>query len=137
MARINETIMDIVNVPQGWTLTSAFSTDMNWIGLPGYLNEAFNITDRDNKDHKVGSVGKIDNLYMLFVKDSSYDNPEWSALVCSLQKLANKVEKKHIKKLAMPKICTGKNGFSWEDDVKPLIDFVFSDVDVDIMICTQ
>ena len=60
---------DIFTIPQGFTLASAFSTDMNWIGLPGEFNVNYMITKRDNKEHEVGSVAKIDNLYMMFVKE--------------------------------------------------------------------
>lgn len=133
---INELNMSIEDVTQGYTLAAAFSTDMNWVGLPGFLNELFNITERDNKEHKVGSVAKIDNLYMLFVKESSYDAPQWSALEESLTKLAEKIVKKKIKNLAMPRICSGKNGFLW-DDVKQMIDEIFYDIDVNILICYQ
>ena len=136
MAIIVEKDMDIVNVPQGYTLAVAFSTDRNWIRLPGLIDEAFNINDRDENEYKVGDVGKIDNLYMLFVKESSYDAPIWSALEKSLNKLAKKVEKKNIKNLAMPKICCGKNGFDWEE-VECLIEEIFCDVDVNIMICSR
>ena len=133
---INELNMNIKDVPQGYTLASAFSTDMHWVGLPGFLNHLFYITERDDKEHEVGSVAKIDNLYMLFVKESSYDAPQWSALKDCLIKLANKVDKKLIKHLAMPRICSGKNGFLW-DDVKQMIEEIFYDIDVDILICYQ
>jgi O-acetyl-ADP-ribose deacetylase (regulator of RNase III) len=74
---------------------------------------------------------------MLFVKESSYDRPMWDALRTSLTKLAKKVKKKNIKKLAMPKICCGKNGFDWED-VRDLIVDVFSDNDdLEIVICCK
>ena len=134
MASIREVNMDISAVPQGWTLAAAFSTDMKGLGMPGLMDSLFNITDRDTKIHKVGSVSKIDNLYMLFVKESSYDAPTWSALEESLTKLANKVVKKGVKKLAMPRICSGKNGFLW-GDVCDMIEDIFHDVDVEIMIC--
>ena len=134
--RINEINIDIAEVSQGYTLAVAFSTDMNWIGLPGYMNSLFYITERDDKEHEVGSVSKIDNLYMLFVKESSYDNPSWSALEGCLTKLSNKIVNKKIRKLAMPKICCGKNGFQW-DDVKQMIEEIFYDIDVEILICCQ
>ena len=134
MANIREVNMDISTVPQGWTLAGAFSTDMEWIGMPGLMNDLFDITERDTEEHEVGSVAKIDNLYMLFVKESSYDAPMWSSLEDCLTKLAKKVSKKGIKKLAMPRICSGKNGFLW-DDIHQMIEEIFYDVDVDIMVC--
>lgn len=134
MANIYEVNIDIENVPQGFVLASAFSTDMKWIGMPGLMNSLFNITERDTEEHEVGDVSKIDNLYMLFVKESSYDAPMWSALEKCLTKLANKVSKKGIKKLAMPRICSGKNGFLW-DDVLQMIEEIFNDIDIEIMIC--
>ena len=138
MRAIYENIMDIKNVPQGWTLAAAFSTDMHCIGLPGYIDEMFDISNREiSKQHKIGSVSRIDNLYMLFVKESSYDAPSWDALEKSMYKLAHKVDVKHIHKLAMPKICTGKYGFNWEQEVLPLIEEAFAYTDVEIMICCK
>ncbi len=134
MATLYEIRSGIENVQQGWTLTAAFSTDMNWIGLPGLMNDLFDITERNTKEYEPGSVGKIDNLYMLFVKESSYDSPSWEYLEESLAKLANKIKKKDIRKLAMPKICTGKGGFEWER-VKELIEKTFADININIMIC--
>ena len=135
MATITETRSNIVSVPQGWTLAAAFSTDMKWIGLPGYLDQLFNITERDDKEHYVGEVTKIDNLYMLFVKESSYNVPIESAVTECLQTLAKKVKKKNIRNLAMPKICCGKNGLNW-NDVKEMIIEAFDNIDVNIMICS-
>lgn len=136
MATIFEKDVDIKYVPQGYTLVAAFSTDRNWINLPGLMDEIFNINDRDDNEYGVGDVGKIDNLYMLFVKESSYDAPIWSALEKSLNTLTKKVVKKGIKNLAMPKICCGKNGFDWED-VENLIEEIFADIDINIMVCSR
>lgn len=136
MATIFEEDVDIKYVPQGYTLVAAFSTDRNWINLPGLMDKIFNINNRDNNEYGVGDVGKIDNLYMLFVKESSYDAPIWSALEKSLNTLAKKVVKKDIRNLAMPKLCCGKNGFDWED-VKGLIEEIFHDIDVNILVCSR
>lgn len=135
MATIIESKINIENVPQGYTLAAAFSTDMNWTRLPELLNNMFSITERDHKKHKVGSVAKIDNLYMLFVKESSYDAPMFSALIATMEKLAKKVKKNGIKRLAIPKICTGKNGFDWFD-VYNVIEEAFADVNVEILTCS-
>ena len=133
--KINEIKMDIATVPQGYTLVGAFSTDKNFsIGTPGLFNRTFEITNRTDGDFKVGTAKRIDNLYMLFVKESSYDMPDWTALENALCDLRKKVTKKRIRKLAMPKICTGGGGFDWQQ-VENLICDIFDDVDVEILVC--
>lgn len=137
MADFYNVQIDIRDVPQGHTLVGAFSTDMTWVGVPKIMNDMFDISIRDDKKHEVGDVAKIDNLYMLFVKESSYDAPRLDALYDCIEKLAKKIQKKKITKLAMPKICCGKNGFTWDSEVLPILEEVFADIDVDVMVCCQ
>lgn len=135
MATIYKDNRDIFFMPQGFTLASAFSTDMNWVGLPEKFDLAYWITDRDGKDHKIGSVSRIDNLYMMFVKQSSYDKPTLSDIEKCLQKLAKKIWNNNIHRLAMPQICCGRNGFDW-DQILPLIEKAFEENDeLNIVIC--
>ena len=133
--KINKINMDIATVPQGYTLVGAFSTDKKFsIGTPGLFSRMFEITNRIDNDLKVGTAKRIDNLYMLLVKESSYDMPDWTALENALCDLRKKVIKKHIRKIAMPKICSGNGGFDWQQ-VENLICDVFDDVDVEIIVC--
>ena len=46
------------------------------------------------------------------------------------------MDAKMIKKLAIPKICCGRNGLEW-DYVKSALEFAFDDSDVQILVCVQ
>lgn len=133
--RINKVKMDITTVPQGYCLVGAFSTDMKFeVGTPGLFNSMFDITNRIDEKCKVGTAKRIDNLYMLFVKESSYDAPDYKNLTMALDDLHKKLIKKKVRKIAMPKICCGKNGFDWEE-VEDYLWNVFDGDDIEILVC--
>ena len=143
---IREEKINILNVPDGYMLVSDFSADMKYKnGVSKVLNEAFNIEDNLNDSLIIidgdledpldlGQIYEIGNLYMLIVKSNYYDTPDHSYLMESLEELRKQCEFYHIKKLAMPKICTGNKGFEW-DDVRQIIEFVFNDSDIEILVC--
>jgi len=128
---------DIRTVPQGYSIASAFSYDIDCsVGVPKVMDEIFDIVDRKaaiKRYKKTDSIAKLDNLYLLFVKKSSYDAPNYDRLTTALKELRKKCEKDCVKKLAMPKICTGAGGFDWEIVLDAIID-EFSLMDIDIVI---
>lgn len=133
--RINKVKMDIATVPQGYCLVGAFSTDMKFeVGTPGLFNRMFDITNRIDEKCKVGTAKRIDNLYMLFVKESSYDTLNSINLTLALDDLHKKLMKKKVRKIAMPKICSGKNGLDWEE-VEDYLWNVFDEDDIEILVC--
>lgn len=141
--RITELEINIMAVPQGYYLATAISKDKNFdVGIPALFNKQYNITERiANSEHSVdfeiGEAYLLDNVYLLVVKDSSYDMPDRDALINAIHEMrVNITENKLIKKLAIPKICCGKNGFDWQD-IKLLIEEEFKDTDVDILVCIQ
>lgn len=132
---INEVRMSIVSAPQGYNLVGAFSSDLNCsVGLPAVFDKMFDITERVDQQLEPGMVFRLDNLFILTVKESSYDAPSMTMLKKSLEKLKETVQVLGIKKIAMPRICTGKNGFSW-DYVFGIICETFDYTDVDILVC--
>lgn len=128
---------DIRTVPQGYSIAAAFSDDLNCgTGMPKILDEMFDIVERVKaikRYKKTNAIAKLDNLYLLFVKESSYDTPIYNRMVTALKELRKRCEKDCIKKLAMPKICTGSGGFDW-DMVNDAIMDAFTLMDIDIVI---
>ena len=128
---------DIRTVPQGYSIAAAFSDDLNCgAGMPKILDEMFDIVERVKaikRYKKTNAIAKLDNLYLLFVKESSYDTPIYNRMVTALKELRKRCEKDCIKKLAMPKICTGSGGFDW-DMVNDAIMDAFTLMDIDIVI---
>lgn len=127
---------DIRTAPQGYTMVAAFSDDLNCgVGIPRVMNEMFGITFREDviKKFNSGNIAKLDNLYMLFVKHTSYDAPDWDRFTEALRNFKKKCIKNKINKIAMPKICCGKNGFSWID-VEIVLEDILGSLDIDIIV---
>ena len=141
MLNMVEVNMNVLCAPQGYYLAQAISRDMNFkIGLPAQFDKAFNVEKRiralNDFDLEIGKAYVIGNLFSLVVKDSSYDAPDNEALFDALTDMRDQMERECVTKLAIPKICCGRMGLDWEE-VKELIEFVFSDSDVNIIVCCQ
>lgn len=127
---------DIRTAPQGYTIVSAFSDDINCkVGISKVMNEMFGVDGRRDviKHYKSGNLGKLDNLFLLFVKKTSYDAPDWDRFTEALRDFKKKCIKNKINKIAMPKICCGKNGFSWID-VDIVLEDILGSLDIDIIV---
>lgn len=132
---INFINADIKTAPQGYTMVTAFSSDFNCnVGINKVMDQMFNIEKRKSniKVFKGRKLAKLDNLYMLLVKDSSYDKPVFDNLIACLEEFKAKCKKNGITKVAMPAICTGKNGFA-VDDVIQAIDEIFFDTNISVV----
>lgn len=132
---INFINADIKTAPQGYTMVSAFSSDFNCsVGINKVMDQMFNIEKRKSniKVFKGRKLAKLDNLYMLLVKNSSYDKPVFDNLIACFEEFKAKCKKNGITKVAMPAICTGKNGFAI-DDVLQAIDEIFYDSGISIL----
>ena len=114
---INFINADIKTAPQGYTMVSAFSADFNCsVGINKVMDQMFNIEKRKShiKVFKGGKLAKLDNL------------------ITCLEEFKTRCKKNGITKVAMPAICTGKNGFA-VDDVIQAIDEIFFDTDISIV----
>ncbi len=133
---------NIISVPQGWYIAHAISSDFNFnAGLPKIMDSVFNLKDSldclySGTSFDVGTAIQTGNVFNLIVKESSYDAPDEQALLDALIDLRDLCDSMGIKKLAMPKICSGKNGLDWENVVLETIKFVFDDSDITILICS-
>ena len=76
------------------------------------------------------------NSFNLIVKENSYNKPDSDRLLDAIVNMRDQMDAKMIKKLAIPKICCGRNGLEW-DDVWSMFEFVFADSDVQILVCIQ
>lgn len=144
--KITELEINIMAVPQGYYLAHAISRDLNFkVGLPALFEKQYNLREKliafykDEElddDIELGCSYLTDNVYSLVVKDSSYDAPDRDMLMDALVEMRDQMEEDMVTKLAIPKLCCGRNGLDW-DDVKAMISFVFGDMDVQILVCEQ
>jgi len=141
--KITEVNMSIFSAPQGYYAAGAISRDLNFsVGLPALYDKTFNIKKRfeyvygESDEIEVGKSYSLGNLFLLVVKDSSYDSPNKKELFNAIENMRDIMEYESVGKLAMPKICCGKNGLEWEE-VERMLEMIFGDSNVEILVCCQ
>ena len=142
--KIVELEMNIMSVPQGYYLVHAISKDLNFqVGLPALFDKTYNLKEKlikyveDTGDSiELGDCLLVDNVFSLVVKESSYDMPDKDLLCDAISLMRDYVEDRMIKKIAMPKVCCGRNGLEW-DEVKEMFSAGLYDLDIEILVCTQ
>lgn len=145
--KLVEVEMSIMSAPQGYYLAQGISRDMNFsVGLQSLFDKVYNMKEKlesfytdgtfRNPEFNVGDAVLIDNVFNLVVKESSYDAPDRNKLLDAITDMRDQMNADLTTKLAIPKICCGKNGLDW-DEVKGMFELVFNDTDVQILVCTQ
>ena len=133
-ARLIEANMNILTIPQGWYTVCAIAENEDFsIGLPKLFNDTYELKERFenlemNKSYLKG------NAFVLVVKKSMYDCVDIEDLMKGLEDLAMFCAEEGVTRLAMPKICCGRNGLVWKD-VKRMIKQAFSALNIQIVIC--
>lgn len=78
---------------------------------------------------------QVENVFNLITKEKYWRKPSYKSLRESLLEMREKISKdKNVKKLVMPKIGCGLDRLSW-DKVEPMIQEIFKDLDIEIMVC--
>ena len=80
--------------------------------------------------------GKYKGVFHLITKRMYYEKPTYVTLRQALESLKESCAPNFhdVKKIAMPKIGCGLNRLDW-DKVKPIIQKVFADTDIEILVC--
>lgn len=140
-----ETTGDLFAVPQGYYLAHCISGDFTLgAGIAKRFDEVYNMRFklfRDypfEEDEKYGYVGKallVDNVFNLVTKPKRYHRPDYDTLLDAIIDMRDQCENLDIAKLAMPKIGSGLDRLDWVR-VKEIIQDVFEDSDIEILICS-
>lgn len=78
---------------------------------------------------------EVENVFNLITKEKYWQKPSYKSLEESLLEMKEKLSKnKNIKKLVMPKIGCGLDRLSW-DKVEPMVQEIFKDLDIEIVVC--
>jgi hypothetical protein len=85
---------------------------------------------------KVGSCILVDRVFNLITKSRSSGKPTYKTLESSLIEMKQIIIDNDIKYLAMPKIGCGLDRLQW-GRVSEMLKEIFSDYDIDIIICIQ
>lgn len=143
---IREEQRDLLTVPQGYYLAHCITGDCSLgTGIAKQINDVYNMREKLNKDYTyhddydlkgyVGEALLMGNVFNLVLKKEIGSKPKYKKLKKCLYDMKAQMEEYWIAKLAIPRLGCGHEGFDWER-VKGIIEEVFDDTDVEILICS-
>ncbi len=143
---IREEHMNLFDVPQGYYLAHCISADFALgAGIAKQFDEIYDMRfklnmffpiDPDAKydEYNIGTALLVDNVFNLVTKPRGYHKPRYKDLYTALEDMEEQCASLYIKKLAMPLIGCGLDGLDW-NRVKDMIEEIFKDTDIDILVC--
>ena len=147
---IREENRDLFTVPQGYYLAHCITADLSLgAGVAKKIDEVYNMRnklmcnyadisyeeDSDSYAFYVGKALLIDNVFNLVLKKNPTKKAKYKKLRHTLENMKDQMDENLITKVAMPKIGCGHEGLDW-DKVREIIEEVFEDTDVEILICS-
>lgn len=146
----NECLKDLFELKdKGYHFVQCISADLAMgAGISLSFNKIFNEKNRilkhinkevsiENFQHGVNSFIINDwenNIHNLVTKEFYFQKPSYLTLTNALEELKKTCIKYNIKKIAMPKIGCGLDKLDW-NVVKRIIQGIFYDIDIEIIIC--
>lgn len=131
---------NLLSVPQGYWIAHCVSGDFTLgAGVAKQINETFNTREALKslwgEEPDLGNCClPCGNVLNLVTKKRYWHKPTLDSLREALEDMRLLIEEEKIKRIAMPRIGCGLDGLSW-DHVSVLIQEVFKDSDVEIMVC--
>ena len=135
---LNEVQRDLFSVPHGYYFAHCISGDFALgAGIAVKFNELYNMRKKlkNTVDYIPDNCAiLIDNVFNLVTKRKCYHKPTYASLRESLEDMIETIETLEIEKIAMPMIGCGLDKLDW-DVVKEIIEDVFEDIDIEILVC--
>ena len=141
---IREENRNLFTVPQGYYLAHCISGDYALgAGIAAQFVEVYNMRYKLFRQYpipdgmKFDNVGKallVDNVFNLVTKARCFHKPTYDTLYETLVDMKDQCEDLDITKLAIPYIGCGLDRLNW-DEVKDIIEDVFDDTDMEILVC--
>lgn len=142
---IKEEKRDLFAVPQGYYLAHCISGDYALgAGIATQFVEVYNMRYKLHSQYpipdgeKYANVGKallVDNVFNLVTKARCFHKPTYDSLYETLVDMKDQCEEWDITKIAIPYIGCGLDRLEW-DKVRDIIEDVFEDTDVEILVCS-
>lgn len=142
---IKEEKRDLFAVPQGYYLAHCISGDYALgAGIATQFVEVYNMRYKLHSQYpipngeKFANVGKallVDNVFNLVTKARCFHKPTYDSLYETLVDMKDQCEEWDITKIAIPHIGCGLDRLEW-DKVRDIIEDVFEDTDVEILVCS-
>ena len=135
---LKEEQRDLFSVPHGYYFAHCISGDFALgAGIAVKFNELYNMRKKlkNTVDYIPDNCAiLIDNVFNLVTKRKCYHKPTYASLRESLEDMIETIETLEIEKIAMPMIGCGLDKLDW-DVVKEIIEDVFEDIDIEILVC--
>ena len=135
---LREEQRDLFSVPHGYYFAHCISGDFALgAGIAVKFNELYNMRKKlkNTIDYTPNNCAiLIDNVFNLVTKRKCYHKPTYASLRESLEDMIETIETLEIEKIAMPMIGCGLDKLDW-DVVKEIIEDVFEDIDIEILVC--
>ena len=150
---IKEVKKDLFTMPNDYALAHCISADFTLgAGIAKEFNKRLNARqklfqvfpnswiyrwDKTKEKYRGGSIILFRDytFFNLITKRNYWDKPTLTTIENSLLWMKEQCEAYDIKKLAMPRIGCGLDRQNWTD-VKALIEKVFADTDIEIVVCS-
>lgn len=114
----------------GAGIAREFADRMN---MQNCLKWIYPITEGEQAKY-IGKALLIGNVFNLVTKAFHFNKPTYESLYSALKSMHEQCKELGIKYLAMPKIGCGLDGLDW-NKVSKVIKEVFSDLDIEILVC--
>lgn len=138
---INEQRKDLFTLKRTHCLAHCFSRDFHMNnGIAKRFNDIFNNKDYLIKQNqKVGGLAVLPNernfIYYLITEENYYNKPTLFSLFNCTEKLKIHMLKNNVNKLAIPRIGCGLDKLNWDNEVKPMIQYIFENTNIEITVC--
>lgn len=146
---IKEENRDLFTVSQGYYLAHCITADFSLgVGVAKKMDEIYNMREKlinvyDLSDYDpefiledyVGEALLIDNVYNLVLKKHPQKKAKYKKLRACLEDMKDEMEANLVTKVAMPRIGCGHEGLEW-DRVREIIEKVFEDTAIEILVCS-
>jgi len=137
---LKEEQRDLFSVPHGCYFAHCISGDFALgAGIAVQFDNLYNMRKKLKSFYDMGIYEDndallIDNVFNLVTKRKAFHKPTYDSLREALEDMADQIEELEIEKLAMPLIGCGLDRLDW-NLVKPIIEEVFEDIDIEIIVC--
>lgn len=135
---LKEEQRDLFSVPHGYYFAHCISGDFALgAGIAVKFDELYNMRKklRNIYDSTTDNCAVlVDNVFNLVTKKRAFHKPTYDSLREALVDMADQVMELEIEKVAIPLLGCGLDKLSW-DIVKEMIEEVFENIDVEILVC--
>lgn len=143
-----EEIRDLFSVPEEYYLAHCISADYALgAGIAVEFNKRFDMRRKLKEQfpdyweymqtfHLQGECALIDRVLNLITKEKYYHKPTYKSMTHALKCMKVVCEANNIQKVAMPIIGCGLDRLQW-DKVSKIIQEIFEDTDIEILVCRQ